>query len=244
MIVIPAIDLRGGRVVRLEQGDYDRETCYTTDALALAERYATAGARLIHIVDLDSARVGGDANLEVIEQICRTVDVPIQTGGGVRSREDLDRRLEAGAARVVIGSLCVTETEQVGQWLEALGPESIVAGLDVARGIDGGWIPRTAGWTREGREDLFTLLDRLMDHGLKHLLCTDIERDGMFTGPSVGLYREICDRQPKLKVQASGGVATAADIKEAATTGVAGCIVGRALLENRVSVTEIGRWSP
>ncbi len=243
MIVIPAIDLRGGRVVRLEQGDYDRETRYATDALALAERYATAGARLIHIVDLDSARAGGDANLEVIEQICRTVDVPVQTGGGVRSRADLDRRLQAGATRVVIGSLCVTETEQVGQWLEALGPDAIVAGLDVARGMDGGWIPRSAGWTREGGEDLFILLDRLMDRGLRHLLCTDIERDGMFTGPSVGLYREICDRQPNLHVQASGGVGTAADIKEVSTTGVTGCIVGRALLENRVSITEIGQWS-
>jgi phosphoribosylformimino-5-aminoimidazole carboxamide ribotide isomerase len=243
MIVIPAIDLRGGRVVRLEQGDYGREQRYTIEPLALAERYATAGAQLIHVVDLDSARSGGEANLEVIEQICRSIDVPVQTGGGVRSRDDLQRRLEAGAARVVIGSLCVTETDTVGQWLDELGPEFIVAGLDVTRGMDGGWMPRIAGWTREGRDDLFTLLDRLMNHGLQHLLCTDIERDGMFSGPSLGLYREICDRQPKLKVQASGGIGSAADIKSVSTTRVSGCIVGRALLENRVSVTEIGRWS-
>ena len=243
MILIPAIDLRGGRVVRLEQGDYERETRYTTDPIELAKRYATAGAQWIHIVDLDSARSGGETNLEVIEQICRSVDVPVQTGGGVRSRADLDRRLEAGAARVVIGSLCVTETETVGQWLDELGPEPIVAALDVVRGMDGGWMPRIAGWTREGRDDLFTLLDRLIDHGLQHLLCTDIERDGMFTGPSLGLYREIFDRQPELRTQASGGVGSAADIKSVSTTGVKGCIVGRALLENRVSVTEIGRWS-
>jgi len=243
MILIPAIDLRGSRVVRLEQGDYDRETRYTTDPLALAERYATAGAQWIHIVDLDSARSGGEANLEVIEQICRSVDVPVQTGGGVRSREDLDRRLDAGASRVVIGSLCVTEPDTVGRWLDELGPDPIVAGLDVVRGIDGGWMPRIAGWTREGREDLFTLLDRLMDHGLAHVLCTDIERDGMFTGPSLGLYREICDRQPHLKVQASGGIGSAADLKSVSTTRVSGCIVGRALLENRVPITEIARWS-
>lgn len=243
MIIIPAIDLRGGRVVRLEQGDYDRETRYTTDPIELARRYVTAGAQLIHIVDLDSARSGGETNLEVIEQICGSIDVPVQTGGGVRSRADLDRRLEAGAARVVIGSLCVTETDKVGQWLDELGPEPIVAGLDVVRGMDGGWMPRIAGWTREGRDDLFTLLDRLIDHGLQHLLCTDIERDGMFTGTSLGLYREIYDRQPSLKIQASGGVGSAADIQSVSTTGVSGCIVGRALLENRVSVTEIGRWS-
>jgi phosphoribosylformimino-5-aminoimidazole carboxamide ribotide isomerase len=243
MILIPAIDLRGGRVVRLEQGDYQREHRYTIDPLALAERYATAGAQLIHVVDLDSARSGGDANLEVIAELCRSVEVPIQTGGGVRSREDLERRLEAGAERVVIGSLCVTETATVGEWLEELGANRIVAGLDVTHGMDGGWMPRVAGWTREGREDLFTLLDRLMNHGLKHLLCTDIDRDGMFSGPSLGLYREICDRKPSLRVQASGGVGSAADLKSVSTTRVAGCIVGRALLENRVSVTEIARWS-
>lgn len=243
MQLIPAIDLRGGRVVRLQQGDYERETRYDDDPLALAKRYADAGASLIHVVDLDSARSGGEANLATIERLCGEIDVAVQTGGGVRSREDFQRRLDAGADRVVIGSLCVREPETVAEWLDESGSEHIVAGLDVSRGMDGGWMPRAAGWTEAGDIDLFALLDRLIDAGLKHLLCTDIERDGMFAGPSLALYESVCDRFPSLAVQASGGIGSAADLVEVAQTGVAGCIVGRALLEGRVQLSEIAKWS-
>lgn len=243
MQLIPAIDLRGGKVVRLEQGDYERETRYGDDPLVLAERFATAGAQLIHIVDLDSARDGGETNLAVIERICRRLEIAVQTGGGVRAEEDFRKRLDAGAARVVIGSLCVRRPDLVCQWLESGYAETIVAGLDVARGMDGGWIPRMTGWTQEGSNDLFTLLDRFEQAGLRHLLCTDIERDGMFTGPSVELYRDIVEQYPALAVQASGGIGSPGDLAEAAASGVAGCIVGRALLEGRVGLTEIHRWS-
>lgn len=243
MQLIPAIDLRGGRVVRLEQGDYARETRYEDDPLALAQRYATAGASLIHVVDLDSARGGGEANLAIIERLCSELDIDIQTGGGVRSREDFQRRIDAGAARVVIGSLCVRDPETVIEWLGGPDRERIVAGLDVAQGMDGDWVPRAAGWTEEGTVEMFTLLDRLVHAGLKHLLCTDIERDGMFAGPSLALYRSICERFPGMAVQASGGIGSGEDLVEVAQTGVAGCIVGRGLLEGRVSLAEIRRWS-
>lgn len=243
MIIIPAIDLRGGRVVRLQQGDYDRETRYTDDPVELAERYQTAGAHCLHVVDLDSARAGGDANLETIGQICTALDIPVQTGGGVRSLDDLKRRLDLGADRVVVGSLCVRDPDLVCQWLETLSPEQLVAGLDVSRDLSGGWVPRAAGWTEEGSLSLVTLLDRLADAGLKHVLCTDIERDGMFAGPSLALYRTITERYPGLAVQASGGIGSADDLEEVARTKVTGCIVGRALLENRVPMTAIKQWS-
>ncbi|MDZ7789089.1 MAG: HisA/HisF-related TIM barrel protein [Xanthomonadales bacterium] len=243
MKLIPAIDLRGGRVVRLQQGDYERETRYDDDPLVLAGRYADAGAALIHVVDLDSARDGGEANLAIIERLCRELDVDVQTGGGVRSREDFQRRIDAGAARVVIGSLCVREPSTVVEWLGGTDGGRIVAGLDVSRGADGGWMPRAAGWTEAGEVDLFTLLDRLADAGLKHLLCTDIERDGMFAGPALALYRSVCERFPALAVQASGGIGSNRDLAEVAPTGVAGCIVGRALLEGRVEFSEISKWS-
>ncbi|MFW5927349.1 MAG: HisA/HisF-related TIM barrel protein [Wenzhouxiangella sp.] len=243
MLLIPAIDLRGGRVVRLEQGDYDRETRYEDDPVAVAERYAAAGASWLHVVDLDSARAGGEANLDIIRAICTGVDIGVQTGGGVRALEDVEKRLEAGASRVVVGSLCVREPDTVGRWIaDGLG-QAIVAGLDVERALDGGWIPRQSGWTESGDEDLFSLLDRLVDHGLRHLLCTDIERDGMFAGPSLGLYRALCERHPAVAVQASGGIGSAEDLEQAAITGVAGCIVGRALLEGRVKLAEIRKWS-
>ncbi|NBB93789.1 MAG: 1-(5-phosphoribosyl)-5-((5-phosphoribosylamino)methylideneamino)imidazole-4-carboxamide isomerase [Gammaproteobacteria bacterium] len=243
MQLIPAIDLRGGRVVRLQQGDYARETRYDDDALVVARRYADAGATLIHVVDLDSARDGGEANLGAIEQLCREVDADIQTGGGVRSEADFRRRLDAGAARVVVGSLCVREPALIEDWLRAGHGERIVAGLDVSQGLDGGWFPRAAGWTESGDDDLLTLLERLVHAGLKHLLCTDIERDGMFAGPSLALYESICARFASLAVQASGGIGSSEDLVEVAQTGVAGCIVGRALLEGRVALGEVSKWS-
>jgi phosphoribosylformimino-5-aminoimidazole carboxamide ribotide isomerase len=243
MIIIPAIDLRGGRVVRLQQGDYDRETRYTDDPVELAERYQTAGASYLHVVDLDSARAGGDANLETIGRICRALDIPVQTGGGVRSLDDLKRRLDLGASRVVVGSLCVREPGLVCEWLDHLSAEQLVAGLDVARDFSGSWVPRASGWTEEGSLTLVALLDRLIEAGLQHLLCTDIERDGMFSGPSIALYRSITERYSGLAVQASGGIGEPADLQEVARTSVAACIVGRALLENRVPMTAIKQWS-
>ncbi len=243
MQLIPAIDLRGGRVVRLEQGDYARETHYDNDPVRLAENYQTAGASLIHIVDLDSARDGGQANLDIIRRICSEVDIAVQTGGGVRSLADLEARLQAGAQRVVLGSLCVREPELVAQWLADLGPDPIVAGLDVSPDAAGGWMPKAAGWTESGSMELFALVEKLQQAGLEHLLCTDIERDGMFSGPSVELYRALVSRFPAIRTQASGGIGSEDDLDSAARTGVSACIVGRALLEGRVSMTAIRRWS-
>lgn len=243
MQLIPAIDLRSGRVVRLQQGDYERETRYDDDPLVLARRYADAGASLIHVVDLDSARDGGEANLGMIERLCNALDIDVQTGGGVRSEADFRRRLDAGAARVVVGSLCVREPAMIEGWLRAGNGERIVAGLDIGPGLDGAWFPRAAGWTEMGDDDLFTLLERLVGAGLKHLLCTDIERDGMFAGPSLALYESICARWSSLAVQASGGIGSSEHLVEVAQTGVAGCIVGRALLEGRVALSEVGKWS-
>ena len=243
MQLIPAIDLRGGRVVRLEQGDYARETHYDTDPIGLAASYQEAGAEQIHIVDLDSARDGGEANLGIIRRMCAELRIGVQTGGGVRSLADLEARLEAGAQRVVLGSLCVRAPDQVGQWLETLGPDTIVAGLDVASDAAGGWMPKAAGWTESGSLELFALLERLHQAGLKHLLCTDIERDGMFSGPSVELYQALVGRFPAVRTQASGGIGSEDDLQTAAETGVDACIVGRALLEGRVPLTAIRQWS-
>ncbi|MCC5865854.1 MAG: 1-(5-phosphoribosyl)-5-[(5-phosphoribosylamino)methylideneamino] imidazole-4-carboxamide isomerase [Wenzhouxiangella sp.] len=243
MQLIPAIDLRQGRVVRLEQGDYERETRYPEDPVELALRYQDAGAGCLHLVDLDSARSGGEANLDIIGRICRALEIPVQTGGGVRCLEDLTQRLEAGAERVVVGSLCVKRPEVICAWLDSLGGERIVAGLDVSRGVDGAWFPRASGWMEAGETDLFSLLDRFTRAGLAHLLCTDIERDGMFAGVSTSLYQSVTGRYAGLRVQASGGVGKPADLDAAAATGVAGCIVGKALLEGRVPLSEIKRWS-
>lgn len=241
MLMIPALDLRAGAVVRLEQGDYARETRYLESALEQARLYQRAGAKRLHLVDLDAARDGGDGNLETIAAIAAALEIPVQTGGGVRVRADVERRLEAGADRIVIGSVCVRTPEIVCDWMNEFGPERIVAGLDVRLSADGRWIPQAAGWTEAGEHDLFTLLDRLGEAGLKHLLCTDIERDGMLSGASTALYRELVERYPALIIQASGGIGTEDDLEATAASGVAGCIVGRALLEGGVPLSAIGR---
>jgi len=243
MIVIPAIDLREGRVVRLRQGDYARETRYRESALGRVRIYRDAGAKWLHVVDLDAARDGGSGNLEAIDAICRALDLPVQTGGGVRGRSDVLARLEAGASRVVIGSLCVRQPELVCAWIDEFGPERVVAGLDVKRDEAGRWIPQAAGWTEAGDRDLHALLGQLADAGLKHLLCTDIARDGMLSGPGLELYRELRAGYPALDIQASGGIGSEADIERVAGLGVAGCIVGRALLEGRVGLEAIARFA-
>jgi len=240
MQLIPAIDLRHGRVVRLQQGDYARETRYEMSALEQARVYQQAGAKLLHVVDLDAALDGGDGNLEMIGEIADALDIPVQTGGGVRAVDDVQRRLDAGASRVVIGSVCVREPERVCDWIGRFGDGRIVAGLDVKR-AGSLWIPQAAGWTEAGDLDLFALLDRLIAAGLKHVLCTDIARDGMLGGASIELYQDLAARHPALAVQASGGIGTERDLEAVAVTGVAGCIVGKALLEGRVPAAAIGR---
>ncbi|MGB0513213.1 MAG: 1-(5-phosphoribosyl)-5-[(5-phosphoribosylamino)methylideneamino]imidazole-4-carboxamide isomerase [Wenzhouxiangellaceae bacterium] len=242
MILIPAIDLRHGNVVRLQQGDYNRETRYEDSAVERALAYQQAGAELLHVVDLDAALDGGDGNLALIDEICSALSIPVQTGGGVRRRADVETRLEAGASRVVIGSVCVRDPDLVCGWIQALGADRIVAGLDVKRDPRGAWIPQAAGWTEAGALDLFALLERLRAAGLEQLLCTDIARDGMLTGAGVELYREIRAREPEIEVQASGGIGRESDLEAVAETGVFGCIVGRALLEGKVPLDAIARF--
>lgn len=247
MYLIPAIDLREGRVVRLSQGDYDRQTDYAEDAVALAERYQSAGARMLHVVDLDGARSGDGHNLSTIAAIGQALRIPVQTGGGVRSLDDIAQRLEAGATRVVVGSLCIKAPQLFEAALARFGPSALVAGLDVlaedsAQGTV--WRPRAAGWTEAADSDLHALLARFGDAGLQHLLCTDISRDGMLAGASTALYEELVARYPDLAIQASGGIGEEADLVAVAATGVDACIVGRALLEGRIEHDRIRAWSP
>ena len=247
MHMIPAIDLRQGRVVRLSQGDYDRQTSYDDDALTLALRYQAAGARVLHVVDLDGARSGDGQNLSTIAAISQALQIPVQTGGGVRNLDDIAQRLDAGATRVVVGSLCIQSPALFAEALARFGPAALVAGLDVLaeEGAEGTvWRPRTAGWTEAADSDLHTLLRHFCDAGLQQLLCTDISRDGMLAGASTALYEELVDRYPALAIQASGGIGEEADLVAVAATGVAACIVGRALLEGRIEHNRIRAWSP
>ncbi|QNP40476.1 1-(5-phosphoribosyl)-5-[(5-phosphoribosylamino)methylideneamino]imidazole-4-carboxamide isomerase [Lysobacter solisilvae (ex Woo and Kim 2020)] len=233
----PAIDVRAGRVVRLRQGDYAQETLYGDDPRAVAQRYADAGAGWLHLVDLDAAREGGYTLAPLLAQVKATTTLRVQSGGGVRSADDMQRMLDAGADRVVLGSLAVRAPETVMAWLQTFGVERITVALD-ARCVDGRWLLPTEGWTNASGIELEHLLARYSDAGLRHVLCTDIDRDGMLAGPNVALYRDIVALLPDLQLQASGGVRDIGDIEAAREAGCAGAVLGRALLEGRFDLAQ------
>ncbi len=242
MRIIPAIDLRGGRCVRLVQGDFARETEYSGDPLAVARQFGDLAVSDLHIVDLDGARTGTPANTRVIQQIARVSAIDIQLGGGIRELAVLEHWYEAGVCRCVLGSLAVSHPERVEEWLRRFGGERIVLALDVILRDDGTPMLATDGWTRTSPADLWTTIDRYRDGGLRHVLCTDIRRDGAMRGPNLELYQAILDRYPELLLQASGGVRDAADLRALAAAGVPAAITGRALLEGRISAAEVGSF--
>jgi phosphoribosylformimino-5-aminoimidazole carboxamide ribotide isomerase len=242
-IAYPAIDVRDGRVVRLVQGDYDRETRYAADPFALAMRYADAGARWLHLVDLDAARAGGYTLAPLLRRIAEDGRLHVQTGGGVRDESAIAAILDAGASRVVVGSLAVREPERVVGWLRDFGAERITVALDTRCDDDGVWRLPVHGWTERAghgseERDLHASLDLYAEAGARHLLCTDIARDGMLQGPNLDLYRAVVARAPGLALQASGGVRDAADVADARAAGCAGAVLGKALLEGRLTVEE------
>ena len=238
MQIIPAIDLLDGGCVRLKHGDFNERQNYDADPVELAEEYAGQGARWLHVVDLAASRDGARADIKPLLRLLQKSPQSVQTGGGVRDESDLQLRLDHGADRIVVGSICVTQPERFSGWLSEFGPDRIVAALDVQIDNSGTPMPRTHGWTQESAQSLWQLLDFFGDKGLRHLLCTDIARDGAMTGPNLELYREIVSRYPDLSVQASGGVSDLTDLEQLSQTGADSAITGKALLEGCFTVAE------
>ncbi|MEM1411849.1 MAG: 1-(5-phosphoribosyl)-5-[(5-phosphoribosylamino)methylideneamino] imidazole-4-carboxamide isomerase [Pseudomonadota bacterium] len=237
MILIPAIDLLDGRCVRLVHGDFNEVTYYDPTPEALAQRYLEDGAHWLHVVDLAASRDGEAADTSALFKLLHSANQSVQTGGGVRSGADIRARLDHGADRVVIGSLSVQEPERFLRWLGEFGDERIVAALDVTLDSNGTPWPRTHGWTRDGGTDLWTVMRGLVDGGLKHVLVTDIGRDGALKGPNLRLYKDILARFPDVELQASGGVSRVDDLQALRDAGAAGAIVGKALLDGAFGVS-------
>ncbi len=204
----------------------------------MAQGFAAQGARWLHLVDLDAARVGGYGLLPLLRQLCAQTPLRIQTGGGVRDEAAIAILLEAGASRVVLGTPAVRDPGRVVSWARRFGAERLVLALDARLEEDGAWTVRANGWTQSGGEPLDVLLGYYAAHGLVHVLCTDIERDGMLGGFNLGLYREMAARWPQFRWQASGGVRDVADVRAAREAGARVAILGRALLEQRLSLAE------
>ncbi len=244
MTIIPAIDLRGGQCVRLYQGQFDRQTSYDKDPVSLAREYRTMGFDELHVVDLDGARSGRQENQETIRRIIETSNLAVQLGGGIRAQSQLESWLSAGVARVVIGSLAVTQSRLVRKWLERYGPAQIVLALDVTMAPGGTPHVATHGWTQSSGLTLWQCMDDFSSAGLQHVLCTDISRDGALTGPNLELYAQLVDTYPGILLQASGGVRNVDDLVALRNNGAAAAITGRALLEGTITAREIGTFLP
>lgn len=234
--VYPAIDLREGRVVRLYQGDYERQTEYAVDPLQLAHDYAAAGAEWLHVVDLDGARSGRFDNLPVLTALAGS-GLRVQAGGGVRREDDLQRLFDAGVARVIVGSVAMRAPERVIAWLSRYGADRLTIALD-SRLREGVWRLPSAGWTEDEAITLDELAPRYAKAGARHLLCTDIDRDGTLGGPNLELLDHLRKLAPELAVQVSGGVRAVEEVPQARDRGAAGIVLGRALLEGRFTLAD------
>ena len=237
-MLIPAIDLINGEVVRLYQGDYAQKTNYQTTPAERQQAYADAGAKVMHFVDLDGAKNSTKRQLTLLKTLVNHPTMTIQVGGGVRSKQDVVDLLELGADRVVIGSLAIKEPALVRDWIVEFGGEKIVLALDVKIDEQGNKTLPTHGWIKDSGVNLEELLDDYIAAGLKHVLCTDISKDGTLTGSNVELYSELCQQYPSIAWQASGGIGSLADIEALKPTGVSGVILGRSLLEGKFTLEE------
>lgn len=244
MRIIPAIDLKDGRCVRLFQGDFERVTEYSRDPAAIGRRFSALAVADLHIVDLDGAQTGAPGNRDIVTRIAQSSGLDVQLGGGIRRAADVADWLHAGVARCVVGSLAIEEPDKILRWLAEFGADRLVLALDVKLRPGGEPMLTTRGWTRDGGVSLWESLDAYSAAGARHVLCTDVARDGAMQGPNFALYETILGRYPGLELQASGGVRHVADLGRLRDLGVPAAITGRALLDGAISEQEIASFRP
>ncbi len=236
--VIPAIDLMGGRCVRLTHGDFDRKTVYDEDPLEVAKRFEAAGIKRLHIVDLDGARSGKPMNRSVLEQIAQNTSLVIDFGGGLKTDRDVESVFDAGAAMANIGSVAITEEKMFLAWVEKYGPHRILLGVDVKNGN-----VAINGWQTDTQIAVMDVLSRYASHGVTTFFVTDVGKDGAMNGPSLKLYTQILASLPDSNLIASGGVSSIRDVEDLEQIGCAGVIIGKAIYEGRVSLEELSKYA-
>lgn len=235
MIIFPAIDIRGGKCVRLVKGDFNRETVFSDRPETMAKKWADEGGQYLHLVDLDGARAGKSQNLDTVEMILKTVDIPVELGGGIRTMENIEVVLDMGVSRVILGSVAVKNPELVKAACKKYGSERIVVGIDAKDGI-----VAVDGWGVSGNVEAKELAKKMAEGGVKHIIYTDISRDGTLTGVNAEATAEIA-RYSGAKVVASGGVSSVDDIKllkQYEQDGIEGVIVGKSIYTGSLSLPE------
>lgn len=234
MIILPAIDIIGGRCVRLSQGDYNQQTQYEATPVDMVKQYVAHGFKRIHVVDLDGAKASSPQNLDTLSELAAVPGAEIEWGGGIKSVEALGEVLDAGAKYAVVGSVAAKQPELFEQWLKMFGPERIVLGADVREG-------RVAvnGWQEEMDVTIDVLVDRFLKYGLSQVICTDISRDGMLQGPATELYVRLQKKYPEVDFTVSGGISSMADIHALKAAHLRRVIVGKAIYEGRITLDEL-----
>jgi phosphoribosylformimino-5-aminoimidazole carboxamide ribotide isomerase len=232
MQIYPAIDIKDGKAVRLTQGDFDAVTVFNDDPVTAAKTWIDAGASYLHIVDLDGARYGKSFIIDIIKNIRAKYDIPVQTGGGVRTIEDVTERIEAGASRVIIGTAAVKNPELVKQAVELYG-DKIAVGVDAKNGM-----VAISGWEEVSDVSAVDLCLKMKNYGIKTVIYTDISKDGMMSGPNIESTKALIDATV-LNVIASGGVSTMADVENVNAIGSAGVIIGKALFNGALNLKEV-----
>ena len=248
--IVPAIDLIGGRCVRLTRGDYATKKVYDASPVETARRYADCGVQRIHLVDLDGAKASAPRNLDVLQEIAGAVSCELEWGGGIAITDDVERVFSAGATHAIVGSVAALQPERFAAWLDRWGARMIL-GADArqteaagAAGLEG-WRVAVKGWQEEAPLSLEDLLKRFGGEGgaLREAIVTDIGRDGMLQGPTTGLYVQLQAAFPQVTFTVSGGVSSMDDIRALDAAGLQKAIVGKALYENRITLKDIALWS-
>jgi phosphoribosylformimino-5-aminoimidazole carboxamide ribotide isomerase len=237
MHVIPAIDLIGGKCVRLSQGDYSRKTDYHDDPLEMAKRFEGVGLTRLHLVDLDGAKAKKIVNGDVLQRICSGTQLAVDFGGGIQAQEELEKAFVLGARQVTGGSIAVRNPSLFETWIDTFGADRIILGADAKdkKIAVGGWEETTA-------LELIPFIREYFQKGIREVICTDVAKDGLLQGPSFDLYTEIMQELPDLKLIASGGVSCLKDLEDLQKIGVYGTIVGKAYYEGKVSLEELAQF--
>ena len=237
MQIIPAIDIIEGKCVRLTEGDYAQKKIYNEDPLEVAKQFEGVGLMRLHLVDLDGAKSGKVINWKVLEKIANKTNLVIDFGGGIKTEATLKTVLDTGATYATIGSLAVKERAIFEQWIERFGADIFMLGADVhsEKIAVGGWLEKTT-------IDVYDFIGSYMNKGVTQLFCTDIQKDGKLEGPSIELYKKILQQYPSLQLIASGGVSQLKDLEELRTIGCSAAIVGKAIYENKISLSELSTF--
>lgn len=237
MDIIPAIDVIGGKCVRLSKGDYQQKIVYRDNPLEMALEFQDAGIKRLHLVDLDGAKAKKVINLEVLKNISSNTNLEIDFGGGVQSRDDLLKVFDAGAKQVTGGSIAVKNPDQFEGWLNEFGAEKIILGADVKNEKIA-----ISGWQEQSEWNLSDFLDYYLQKGIRQVICTDVSKDGLLQGPAISLYKWLAKAYPQLSIIASGGVSSMQDLRDLKFSGVAGVIVGKAIYEGRITLNELSKF--